>query len=108
MLLGAAGAQAQTGTIAGTVTDAETGDTLPGANIRIENTDTGASTNAEGQYEITGVEPGTYRFRVSFVGFQAKVVEDVTVYPARGRLDLRRLLHGAPPPRGWPQRHDGR
>lgn len=78
-LVGTGGAQAQTGTVAGTVTDAETGDVLPGANIRIENTDTGASTNAEGQYEITGVEPGTYRLRASFVGFQAKVVEDVSV-----------------------------
>lgn len=77
--LGVGIAHAQTGTIAGTVTDAEAGEVLPGANVRVMDTNIGASANAEGRYEITGVEPGTYRLRASFVGFQSKVVEEVTV-----------------------------
>jgi TonB-linked SusC/RagA family outer membrane protein len=83
MLLGGmvlpTGAQAQTGTIAGTVVDAESGDTLPGANVSIVGTTQGASTDADGQYRITDVEPGTYSLQASFVGFQTREVADVTV-----------------------------
>jgi len=71
--------RAQTGTIAGTVVDAESEDTLPGANVSIAGTNKGASTDANGQYRITGVQPGTYTVEASFVGYEKRVVEDVTV-----------------------------
>lgn len=67
------------GKIAGTIEDAQTGETLIGANVVIEGTTQGASTNADGEYFILQVEPGTYNIKVSYVGYQTKVFQDVTV-----------------------------
>ena len=78
-LLGPAGAMAQdTGTIEGTVTDAETGEVLPGANVIVPNSPIGTSTGADGSYSLS-IDPGTYALRASFVGYSASTVEDVTV-----------------------------
>lgn len=72
--------QAQnTGTITGTVSDAQANETLPGANVSIVGTQRGTATNANGAYTISDVEPGSYSLRASFVGFQAQVVEQVEV-----------------------------
>ncbi len=46
---------AQTGKIAGTVTDASTGETIPGVNVAIEGTTQGAVTDADGFYTIINV-----------------------------------------------------
>ncbi len=72
-------AQAQTGTIAGTVTDSLSGNPLPGANVVIVGTQIGAATNANGRYEISGLEPGTYNVAATFVGYGNKVERDVQV-----------------------------
>ena len=58
-----------TGTIAGTVTDAGSGEPLPGVNVVVEGTQQGAATAADGTYEITGVEAGTHAVTASFVGY---------------------------------------
>jgi hypothetical protein len=70
---------AQSGNITGTVTDAETGDPLPGVNVVIQGTQQGATTNADGRYRILNVSPGTYTLRASFVGYADAVVEGVDV-----------------------------
>ncbi len=62
-------------TVSGTITDSETGEVLPGANVSISGTTQGASTDAEGQYSITGIEPGTYTFVASFIGYQESTRE---------------------------------
>lgn len=62
-------AYAQEGTVRGTVTDAETGDPLPGATVQIVDTNLGAATDAEGQYTIPSVPAGTQQIQVSFVGY---------------------------------------
>jgi outer membrane receptor protein involved in Fe transport len=73
-------AQAQnTGKLKGTITDAETGEPLPGANVVIEGTQLGAASGAEGDYTILGVPVGTYDVRASFVGYQAVTVNDVEI-----------------------------
>ena len=69
----------QTGTIAGTVVDSTSGEPIPGVNVVVVGTQQGASTDAEGQYEITGVEAGTYDLRASFIGYAPQTVEDVEV-----------------------------
>jgi hypothetical protein len=63
-------ALAQTAKISGEVVDAETGEPLPGANVQLEGTTKGAATNADGEYTIFQVQPGTYTVLVSFVGYQ--------------------------------------
>lgn len=67
-----ASAPAQTGILSGTVTDASTGETLPGANIRIVGMQRGTSADADGVFRIPQLEPGTYNVRASFVGYQSQ------------------------------------
>lgn len=70
---------ATTGKITGIVTDAETGEPLPGVNILIEETDLGAATNPEGRYTILNVPAGTYSMRFTFIGYADHRVTDVRV-----------------------------
>ncbi|HEX9658869.1 MAG TPA: carboxypeptidase-like regulatory domain-containing protein, partial [Rhodothermales bacterium] len=70
---------AATGKIAGTVTDASSGDPLPGANVIIEGTSFGASTDVLGQFTILDLAPGVYSVQVSMVGFATLTVTDVRV-----------------------------
>jgi len=58
-----------TGTIIGEITDAETGEPLPGANIMVARTLLGASTDAGGRFKITRVPPGRHILNVSFIGY---------------------------------------
>ena len=70
---------AQTGKIAGQVTDASTGASLPGVNVVIEGTTRGAATDQGGFYVIVNVRPGTYTVQASFIGFIPEVVENIRV-----------------------------
>ena len=79
LLVPATSALAQTGKIAGTITEAATGDPLPGVNVIIEGTSQGAVTDADGYYSIIGVRAGNYAVRASFIGFTPEIVEDVRV-----------------------------
>ncbi|MDX1741554.1 MAG: carboxypeptidase-like regulatory domain-containing protein, partial [Rhodothermales bacterium] len=78
-LLLVAAAQAQSGKIAGVVTDAMTGETLPGVNVIIEGTTQGASTGLDGDFVIIGVRPGEYTLVASYIGFATKRVTGVKV-----------------------------
>jgi len=60
-------------TVSGTVTDGETGDPLPGVNIRVVDTDAGTVTNPDGEYELTIPSDGE-ALRFSFVGYDAQTV----------------------------------
>lgn len=62
-------AMAQSGTITGKVTDAETGETTPGANVLLVESEQGTATNTDGTYTIENIAPGTYTLRVTFVGY---------------------------------------
>jgi outer membrane receptor for ferrienterochelin and colicin len=68
-----------TGKIAGTIKDAQTGEALVGANIQIEGTSQGAAANIDGYYVILNIPPGTYTLIASAVGYQKKTVTNVTV-----------------------------
>ncbi|MFQ5568078.1 MAG: TonB-dependent receptor domain-containing protein, partial [Rhodothermales bacterium] len=64
-------ALAQTGTLSGTITDSESGEPLPGANVFIEELSAGAAADIDGNYSISDISVGTYTVRVSFVGFKS-------------------------------------
>lgn len=66
------------GTIRGSITDSETGQTLPGANISIVELDVGTVTNNDGQFEITDIREGSYTLRISYVGYES-VRRDIEV-----------------------------
>ncbi len=57
-------------TVYGTVVDAQNGEPLAGANVLIEGTTIGASVNANGEYEITGLDEGTYVLVARFIGYR--------------------------------------
>jgi TonB-dependent starch-binding outer membrane protein SusC len=59
----------QTGGVRGVVTDRSTGESLPGANVLIKGTLTGASTSFDGAYLIENIAVGTIELEASFVGF---------------------------------------
>jgi len=62
-----------TGTLRGTVLDSLSGEALPFANIILENTLIGASTDANGYFVITGIPANRiYSVKVSFVGYETK------------------------------------
>ncbi|MDZ7690645.1 MAG: carboxypeptidase-like regulatory domain-containing protein [Balneolaceae bacterium] len=63
--------QVQTGTITGQVTVESSGESLPGANVFLEGTQKGATTDTDGNYMLTGIEPGSYTLVARFIGFQS-------------------------------------
>jgi outer membrane receptor protein involved in Fe transport len=69
----------RTGKIAGKVTDAQTSEPLLGINVIIEGTTQGAATGNDGTYIIINIEPGNYNLVFSGVGFQKKIVANVSV-----------------------------
>lgn len=71
-----------TGKIAGTVTDKETGNSMPGANVVIVGSTMGAATDMQGNYTILLVPPGTYDVKVTMMGYAPMIIEG-----ARVRID---------------------
>lgn len=58
-----------TGKIAGTVTDAGSGEPLPGVNIVLVGTSYGAVSDFDGNYTIINLPPGSYTVRASAIGY---------------------------------------
>jgi len=65
---------AQSGTVSGKVKDAATGENLPGANVVLQGTNFGASTDRYGQYRIENVPLGSYYLVVSYIGYERDTV----------------------------------
>ncbi|RMH56872.1 MAG: TonB-dependent receptor [Bacteroidetes bacterium] len=82
-------ARAQQGaTLTGTVTEAETGQTLPGASVLLVGTTQGTATDADGRYRLTGIAPGTYTVQVSFTGFQTALIPITLAAGETRQLDV--------------------
>lgn len=62
------------GTIRGVVTDSLGGGTLPGANVFVMDTALGAATDIDGAYRIQRVPAGAYTVRVSYVGYETRMI----------------------------------
>ena len=61
------------------VTDASTGDPVPGANVLVMGTTYGAATDIDGRYAIADVPAGPQTLRVTFVGYTRQEVPVVVV-----------------------------
>lgn len=61
---------AQSGNVEGTVTDAVTGEALPGVNIVIDGTTTGATTDMDGSFNITVDGPGAV-LNFTYIGYRS-------------------------------------
>ncbi len=83
------GAQQSEGRISGTVVDAETGDPLIGATVRVEGLQLGAIADLEGAYLIRNVPAGRHAVLVTMIGYDQKRVAEVQVNPGQvSRIDL--------------------
>ncbi len=78
--------------VSGTVTDASTGETMPGVNVIIQNTSQGAVTDTDGSYSIEVPTDGVLDF--SFIGYTRQSVAvdgqttiDVELVPSADMLD---------------------
>ncbi|WP_083909870.1 SusC/RagA family TonB-linked outer membrane protein [Gracilimonas tropica] len=79
-------AYAQSGTLTGEVTDAETGEALIGATVYIESIQRGAQTNIDGEYTINDIPSGTYTVSISYVGYQT-FEQDIEIGSGTTTLD---------------------
>ncbi|WP_114748209.1 TonB-dependent receptor [Pleomorphovibrio marinus] len=67
-------------TLSGTVVDAQTGEPLPGANILVEGTGRGTVSDLEGSFTLSGMEEGTKRLRISYVGYTTQRTTAILPY----------------------------
>lgn len=48
----------------------------------------GAVTDSEGGFQLTGLKPGLYYLQISFMGFDLKTVEEIGLFPGSMQVDL--------------------
>lgn len=68
-----------TGKLVGTVKDAQTNEPLVRANVLLIGTNLGAATDANGKFVILNIPPGVYAVRISLIGYETVVVENVKI-----------------------------
>lgn len=75
-----------TGSITGSVVDAETLSPLIGVNILVQQTLTGDATDPEGGFSITGLKPGIYSLVIRYIGYESKTLTDIVVGANREQI----------------------
>lgn len=91
LALAAAPAWAQ-GPVAGTITDARTGEALPGATILLDGAAIGV-TNAAGAFNLSAVPAGAHELRITFLGYEP-LVQAVQGQAASQQLSARLVPGG--------------
>lgn len=81
LLYGFSNAQAQQMEVSGVVTDAQSGETLPGVNILVEGTSQGTTTGPNGRYSITVPSPNSVLI-FTYIGYAREEV------PVNGREEI--------------------
>jgi len=71
------------GNVVGRVLDAETGESLSGAQVVVLGTNLGSLSGVDGRYTILGVPAGTISLKVLYLGHGEKTIEGISV-PAGG------------------------
>ena len=74
VVFGSAAMLAQT-TITGTVKDAKTGETLPGANIKVERKAVGTNTDFDGNFSLNVSDIPPFSLEISVLGYKTEKVE---------------------------------
>ncbi len=77
----------QSGTLSGTITDAQTGEVLIGATVILEGTTTGAATNIDGRFNIKNIPPKTYNIQASYLGYQSLTRYNIVIR-SEGNIDI--------------------
>ncbi len=74
---------AQNGIIQGRVFDPINNESIPFANVVIQNTTQGATTDIDGYYKIEKLEPGLYNIQASYIGYKTKTIFEIQVSNSR-------------------------
>jgi hypothetical protein len=77
------GVNAQSGRIEGRVYDANNNEPLPFTNIVIWGTSIGSTSDLDGNFRFTGLEPGYVRLAATSVGYEPYISEDILVTNAK-------------------------
>lgn len=72
-------AQAQTGTIKGTIRDEKTKEAIIGASVGVEGSGLGSATDIDGNFEIPKVPAGTHTLVINYVSYQRKTIPGLKV-----------------------------
>lgn len=67
------------GKLTGYVRDAKTGESIPGATVRLIDTQLGTNTNIDGFFEIEKIPTQTYNVQVSFVGYETVIKYGIVI-----------------------------
>lgn len=83
--------------IKGVVIDSASTAALPFANITLHNNSdssyvTGVSTNEEGVFTLSNVSDGNYYLKISFVGYNTKYLNSISLNDSKPQLDLGRII----------------
>jgi len=78
---------AQTANLSGKITDANTGDPLPGANVILKDLNKGAAADVDGNYMISSVSPGTYQLTATFIGYK-QFFQNIELSSGTNTLDI--------------------
>ncbi len=76
-----ASAFSQIGTIKGTIKDEKTGEGIIGANVVIEGTTIGGSTDIDGNFVIPKVKAEKHNIVISYISYVTKTIPEVEVHP---------------------------
>jgi TonB-dependent receptor len=79
LILNSAFLWAQNGSIDGKIIDHKSQETIVGANVVIEGTTVGSSTDIDGNFAILNLKPGSYNIVVSFVTYKTQTISNVAV-----------------------------
>jgi len=75
--------------IYGTITNALNNDPIPFANIVVEGTMIGTTSDIDGNYEILNLQAGAYNFKCSYIGFNTDIQSEIKVSSNKNlRLDF--------------------
>lgn len=79
--------------ITGVVQDAQSASGLATASVEVHSARdsalvTGALTDESGRFLVPGVVPGEYYLRITYIGYEVKMVDGVSVSPAAPRADV--------------------
>jgi TonB-dependent receptor len=86
--------QNEYGKITGRVVDFENGDPLPGATVRIQNTDKALITDEKGDFVFNKVPPGRYTILISYTGYQSGMLTGIIVTASRNSIANVKLQAG--------------
>ncbi len=78
--------EAQTGTLRGKITDAETGEELIGTSVLVTGTLLGASADLDGNYSISNIPAGKIKLKCSFISYETQIIDGLEIKPGQVTL----------------------